>query len=205
MKVRSEREPILLGPHPRVHFTPADDPDTAATAAAPTQETAPGRTTTPIAEERARIRLAETEAEGAPPVQRTKTSSAPATTTTEDNLSDQQQHLRQEHLLSELETRLAEDSQPVHRCVELQHSWLSARNHTYQTTLLKRDERTWRNSQKSRTQIIKVVPRTDATTKPLTGRWVDTVHDDGARKARWTTRGYEQTLNGNEDFFSATP
>ena len=40
--------------------------------------------------------------------------------------------------------------------------------------------------------------------KPLTGRWVDTMHDDGARKARWTTRGYEQTLNGNEDFFSAT-
>ena len=53
--------------------------------------------------------------------------------------------------------------------------------------------------------IIKVVPRTDATTKPLTSRWVDTVHHDGARKARWTTRGYEQTLNGHEDFFSATP
>ena len=53
--------------------------------------------------------------------------------------------------------------------------------------------------------VIKVVPRTDATTKLLTGRWVDTMHDDGARKARWTMRGYEQTLNGNEDFFSATP
>ena len=53
--------------------------------------------------------------------------------------------------------------------------------------------------------IIKVVPRTDATARPLTRRWVNTVHDDGARKARWTTRGYEQTLNGNEDVFSATP
>ena len=53
--------------------------------------------------------------------------------------------------------------------------------------------------------VIKDVPRTNASTKPLTGRWVDTMHDDGARKARWTTRGYEQTLNGNEDFFSATP
>ena len=53
--------------------------------------------------------------------------------------------------------------------------------------------------------VIKVGPRTNATTKPLTGRWVDTMHDDGARKARWTTRGYEQTLNGNEDFLSATP
>ena len=31
------------------------------------------------------------------------------------------------------------------------------------------------------------------------------MHDDGARKARWTTRGNEQTLNGNDDFFSATP
>ena len=30
------------------------------------------------------------------------------------------------------------------------------------------------------------------------------MHDDGARTARWTTRGYEQTPNGNEDFFSAT-
>ena len=51
--------------------------------------------------------------------------------------------------------------------------------------------------------IIKVVPRTDATTRLLTARWVDTMHDDGVRKASWTTRGYEQTLNGNEDFFSA--
>ena len=58
---------------------------------------------------------------------------------------------------------------------------------------------------KAKDAIIKVVPRTDASTKPLTGRWVDTVHDVGARKARWITRGYEQTLNGNEDFFSSTP
>ena len=58
---------------------------------------------------------------------------------------------------------------------------------------------------KVKDSIIKVVPRTDATTRPFTGRWVDTMHDDGARKARWTTRGYEQTLNGYEDFFSATP
>ena len=53
--------------------------------------------------------------------------------------------------------------------------------------------------------VTKVVPRTDATTRPSTGRRVDTLHDDGARKARWATRGYEQTLNGNEYFFSATP
>ena len=40
---------------------------------------------------------------------------------------------------------------------------------------------------------------------PLTGRWVDTVHDDGATESPGGRRVvYEQTLNGNEDFFSAT-
>ena len=68
--------------------------------------------------------------------------------------------------------------------------------------LLKHVENTWWNS---RDAVIKVVPRTDATTRPLTGRWVDIVHDDGERTARWKTRGYEQTLNGNEELFSATP
>ena len=69
----------------------------------------------------------------------------------------------------------------------------------------KRDRHTRRNSRWSKTRSSKVVPRTDATTRPLTGRWMDTLRDDGVWKARWTTRGYEQTLNGNEDFFSATP
>ena len=54
-------------------------------------------------------------------------------------------------------------------------------------------------------KIVKVVPRAKATSKPLSGRWVEDQHDDGALKARWTTRGFEQTLQGNEDFFSATP
>ncbi|CAK0870998.1 unnamed protein product [Prorocentrum cordatum] len=54
-------------------------------------------------------------------------------------------------------------------------------------------------------KIIKEVKRSEATTAPLSGRWVESQHDDGALKARWTTRGYAQTLNGNENFFSATP
>ena len=82
--------------------------------------------------------------------------------------------------MSELETKL-EKIHNLYRCDESQHSWQSARTLARQKRLL------------------------NATTKPLTGRWVDTMHDDGARKARWTTRGYEQTLNGNEDSFSATP
>ena len=62
-----------MGPLPRVQLTPPDDPDTAV---APTLETSPGTTTTPIAEERTRIRSAEADAEGAPLVQRTKTTSS---------------------------------------------------------------------------------------------------------------------------------
>ena len=53
--------------------------------------------------------------------------------------------------------------------------------------MLKRDGHTWRSSRKSRTQSSK------------------SCRAPTRRKARWTTRGYEQTLNGNEDFFSATP
>ena len=53
---------------------------------------------------------------------------------------------------------------------------------------------------KNDAKIVKVVPRAEATSRPLSGRWVETQHDDGALKARWTTRGFEQTLQGNEDF-----
>ena len=83
LKVRSDREPILMGPLPRVCVTSPDDPNTVRTAAVPTQETTPGTTTTTTTypAERTRIRLPETDAEGAPLVQKTRTtSSAPATT-----------------------------------------------------------------------------------------------------------------------------
>ena len=63
LKVRSDREPILMGPIPRVHFTPPDDPDTLTTAAVPIQETTPGTTATHFAVERTRVRLPEAEAE----------------------------------------------------------------------------------------------------------------------------------------------
>ena len=69
LKVRSDHEPILVGPTPRVQVNPPDDPDTATTAApaAPSQETTPGTATQSVAEQ-IRVRLLESEAEGAPPV-----------------------------------------------------------------------------------------------------------------------------------------
>ena len=60
LKVRSDREPIVMGPIPRVQVNPPDDPDTATTAspAASSQEPTPGTTTQSVAE-RTRVRLPE--------------------------------------------------------------------------------------------------------------------------------------------------
>ena len=83
LQVRSDREPILVGPIPRVHVNPPDDPDTAttATAAVPSQETT-SRETTQSVTERTHVRPAEAEAEGAPPARRTRTTvSVPVTAT----------------------------------------------------------------------------------------------------------------------------
>ena len=85
LKVRSDREPILMGPIPRVQVNPPDDPDTVATAApaASNLETASGTTTqSQSVAERTRVRLPESEAEGAPPVRKTRTT-VPVTTTAE--------------------------------------------------------------------------------------------------------------------------
>ena len=152
--------------------------------------------------ERARVRLPEAEAEGAPQVQRTRTtSSAPVTTAETTSQTTTTSSARA--LVERVGNEAGEDSQPAQirriaaLMAECEESSISddiaqaRRAHLEKLTKVK-------------DPIIEVVPRTDATTKPLTGRWVDTIHDHGARKARWTTRGYEQTLNGNEDFFSAT-
>ena len=175
LKVRSDREPILMGPLPRAHVTSPDDPDTVTTAAVPTQETTLGTTTTYSAE-KARVRNDFSD---------TTTSSARA-------------------LHERVGNEAGEDSQPaqIRRIAALMAECeeLSITDDIAEGRRIHLE-----NLTKVKDAIIKVVPRTDATTKPLTGRWVDTIHDDGARKARWTTRGYEQTLNGNEDFFSATP
>ena len=205
MKVRSDRDPILMGPIPKVRFTLPDEPDAVTTTApaVPVQETM-SATATQSAAERARVRLPEAEAEGAPSVQRTKTTSSIPVTTTAETTSQTTTTTSARALVESVGDEAGEDPQPVQMrriaapTAECEESSTSddiaeaRRTHLEKLTKVK-------------DAIIKVVPRTDATTRPLTGRWVDTVHDDRARKARWTTRGYEQTLNGNEDFFSAAP
>ena len=55
------------------------------------------------------------------------------------------------------------------------------------------------------THIVERVPRSSARLRPLSGRWVGTAGDDGEAKSRWTTCGFEQHLDGCEDFYASTP
>ena len=183
LKVRSDREPIFMGPLPGVHVTSPADPDTVTTAAQHIPHVYDCLKQKPKEHHRCK------EWEQHHQLKR---------------LRKPQQHLRQEHLLNEWETELAKTHNP-HRYVELQHSLAECEELSTSDDIAEARQAHLEKLTKVKDAIIKVVPRTDATTEPLTGRWVDTVHDVGARKARWTPRGYEQTLNGNEDFFSATP
>lgn len=53
-------------------------------------------------------------------------------------------------------------------------------------------------------KAVTVVKTKDAKSKTLSGRWVDTQGDDGELKSRWTTRVFEQTLSGDDNFYSGT-
>ncbi|CAK0808138.1 unnamed protein product [Prorocentrum cordatum] len=53
--------------------------------------------------------------------------------------------------------------------------------------------------------IVKVIPIKDATSKILTGELVDAYPAGGSRQSRWTTRGFEQQVNGRENFVAAAP
>ena len=68
LKVRSDREPILMGPIPRVQVNPPDDPDTVATASTsciePWKPRRERRRNHNLLQTRTRVRLPESEAEG---------------------------------------------------------------------------------------------------------------------------------------------
>ena len=190
-RIRRDCEPTSMRPIPKVHFNLPDDPDTATSAAAaPSQETTWRETTQSVAE--TRVRPAETEAEGAPPVQRTRTAVTTSETTTTSPARA---------LVERVGYETGEDSQTVQmrRIVALM---AECGDTTTSDAVAEAHRKHLDKLTKVQDAVIKVVPRTDATTRHLKGRWVESVLDDGARKARWTTRGYEQTLNGNEDFLA---
>ena len=190
-----------MGPIPRVQVNPPDDPGTAAPAAS-NLETASGTTTQPQSvAERTRVRLPESEAEGAPPVRKTRTT-VPVTTTAETMATTTP---TARALVERVGDEAGEDSQPVQmrRIAALMTECEDACT-SEAIAEARRCTPGEAHESQGRSHQSRATHRCDHQTS-LTGRWVDTMHDDGARKARWTTRGYEQTLNGNEDFFSATP
>ena len=109
LKVRSDREPILVGPIPRLQVNPLDDADTVAT---PNLETASGTTTqSQSVAERTRVRLPESEAEGAPPVRKTRTTPTVPVTTTAETMATTTPTARA--LVERVGDEAGEDSQPV--------------------------------------------------------------------------------------------
>ena len=155
----------------RIQFNPPDDPDTAATATAavPSQETT-SRERTQSVTERKRVRPAEAEAEGAPPVQRTRTAVSVAGTALNGTTSEiTTSPVRS--LVERVGNEAGVDPQPDHM---LRISALLAEREgtTTSEAVAEARRRHMKKLTKVKDAVIKVVPRTDATTKPLTGRWV---------------------------------
>ena len=163
LKVRSDREPILMGPIPRLQVNPPDDADTVAT---PNLETTSGTTTQSVAE-RTRVRLPESEAEGAPLVQKTRTTPTVPVTTTAETMATTKPTARA--LVERVGDEAGEDSQPVQmrRIAALMAECEDActSEAIAEARLIHLEKLT-----KVKDAVIKVVPRTNATTKPLTGR-----------------------------------
>ena len=53
-------------------------------------------------------------------------------------------------------------------------------------------------------KVFRSVPRSEATSKPLSCRWVDT-HNGLELKSRLTVHGFKQNVSRTEDFYSETP
>ena len=199
MKVRSDRE----GPTPRVHLNSIRQviPTQRRQQQEQHQAKSTSRETTQSVAERTRVRPADAEAEGAPPVQRTRTAVSVPVTATIKTTSQTTGTSPARAVVERVGNEAGEDSQLVQ--MRRIAAFMAECEGTNTSKALAEARRIYLEKlTKVKDAVIKVVPRTDATTRPLTGRCLDTMHHDGARRARWTTRGYEQTLSGNEDFFS---
>ena len=153
-----------MGALPRVQFTSSDDPGTAtaATPAVPIQDTTSG-TATQYAAERTRVRLPEAEAEEAPPVQKDKkrlkrllrpqtTSSARALVKRVGHEAGEDSQLVQMRRIAALMAE-CEDVDASDDIAEARRAHLEKLTNVKDST-------------------IKVVPRTDATTRPCqVARW----------------------------------
>ena len=110
-------------------------------------------------------------------MQRTRTTGSVPVTATTEMTSQTTTTSRARALVERLGNEAGEDSQPVQmrRIVALIAE-------CEDTTASDAIAEVRRILTKVKDTVIKVVPRTDVTTRPLTRRWVDTMHDDEARK-----------------------
>ena len=204
LKARSDREPILMGSIQRIKFSSPDDPDTAATttAAVPSQETTSREHNlspngSAWGQQRQKPREHHRLSTGAPPGQRTRTAvsvagTVPTETTSEITTSPPRAPVER------VGNEAGEDSQPNH--MRRISALLTEREDTTTSDAVAEARRKHMEKlTKVKDAVIKAPPRTDASTRPLTGRWVGSVHQDGGRQTRMTTWGYLQT-DGNEDF-----
>ena len=112
-------------------------------------------------------------------MQRTRTPvSVPVTATTETTSQTTTTSPPRE-LVENVGKEVGEDSQLVQMCRIA--ALMAEREDTISSDAIAEPRRRHLEKlKKVKDAVIKVVPRTDATTRPLTGRWVDTMHDDGA-------------------------
>ena len=153
LKVRSDREPILMGPIPRLQVNPPDSGDTEPGNHVGNDDTICCRTNT-------REIASESEAEGAPPVQKTRTTPTVPVTTTAETMATTTPTARA--LVERVGDGAGEDSQPVQMrriaalMAECEDAFTSEaiaearRIHLEKLTKVK-------------DAVIKVVPRTNAT------------------------------------------
>ena len=140
------RSPI---PFPKAHVTSPN-----------AQETTPGTTTTYSAD-RTRVRLSDAEAEGAPPVQKTRTTSSAETTSQTRTTSSARSLIEQ--ICHEVDKDCESPTQ-IRRIAAAEYEKFIAkarRIHLEKLTKVKDDA------------IAKVVSRTDADIRSRTNRWVD--------------------------------
>ena len=154
-----------MGPIPRLQINPPDDADTVAT---PNLETTSGTTTQSFAE-RTRVRLPESEAEGAPPVQKTRTTPTDPVTTTAETMATTTPTERA--LVERVGDEAGEYSQPV-QIRRIAALMAECEDACTSEAIVEARRIHLEKLTKVKDAVIKVVPRTDATTKPLTGRWV---------------------------------
>jgi len=227
---RTDQEPILLGPlarpspAPAPVAAPAPDPSSASAPAAASTATSPP----PSAPSAAAPTAAASTAVAPTAAASTPAASSSATMTVPGPTAPPSPAIKRTHDDQDPPSQAARPSPPVAAAAAASASAAAAASGTLPTRTDEDDAVVQRRrigallaacldqteytatraahlAKISKPSMVRVVKTVDAETRPLSGRWVDTIDDNGTPKSRWTTRGFEQHLEGDENFYSGTP